>query len=218
MMLLKRSLQMMLVALLIFAALGCSQSQVGLSEAMKNGEYMLAEQLIENGANMNALNEQGLTPLQESIFRKDRKAARLLILWGANVNVNSGPQNYSPLHLAVLSADADLVWALLIAGADPNLTDSNDETPIFLAVRAGDKQVAEALIARGARINIEGPLGQYPLHIAARYGYTNLVRLFLARGADVNPRDDNEVTPYGIALDQNNLAVAEILKQAGGMQ
>jgi ankyrin repeat protein len=204
--------------MLIFAALGCSQSQMGFPEAMVNGEYMLAEQLIENGANLNEKNDQGLTPLQQAIFRKDRKAARLLIMWGANVNVNSGPQSYSPLHLAVLSGDEDLVWSLLIAGADPNLEDSNNETPIFLAVRAGDKQIAEALIARGARLNIEGPLGQYPLHIAARYGYTSLVRLFLARGADVNPRDDNEVTPYGIALDQNNLETAKVLKQAGGMK
>ncbi|MFW6303279.1 MAG: ankyrin repeat domain-containing protein [Candidatus Sumerlaeota bacterium] len=51
-----------------------------------------------------------------------------------------------------------------------------------------------------------------------RYNHTDCIRLLLARGADVNPRDNANVTPYGIAIMMNHEDTARMLDDAGGME
>ena len=123
--------------------------------------------MIERGADVNAKDWLGRTPLHEASAGHSSKAAAALIESGANVNaridharVDSG---MTPLHLAASgskrhsrSDDATRILAVLIEhGADINAKDSKGRTPLYMAWRRRD--TAPALIKYGARLEPAPP-------------------------------------------------------------
>ena len=92
----------------------------------------LAFFLIDNGADVDALDEQSSTPLLYAARYRRLDVLRRLLEKGANVNVIN---NYgkSALSFAALKGSEDYVRALLEAGADPRVTDGNNQTVLHLA-------------------------------------------------------------------------------------
>ncbi len=113
--------------------------------------------LIDKGANVNAKNNRGLTPLHglghwEDI---DVKIATLLIKYGADVNAQHDGSGV-PLHSAVFQDNVDLVKLLLENGANPNLANDVGDTPLHRAVHLNHKvAIAKLLIEHGADVNIK---------------------------------------------------------------
>ena len=130
--------------------------------------------LIENGADPNVADSDGLTPLQW--IAKDgqnenedlpTEMARLLIEGGAELNI-ANEDGATPLHLVVETGNLKLTKLLIDNGAELNVTDGNERTPLHFAVEAGAEvedeegyeeeeddliQVAQLLIDRGADID-----------------------------------------------------------------
>ena len=77
--------------------------------------------------------------------------ARALIDAGADKDDET--KNGSPLICAASHGDADVVRALLEAGANVELTDSPPETALRLAAAFGYPDIVDVLIAAGARVS-----------------------------------------------------------------
>jgi len=74
--------------------------------------------------------------------------ARLLLSYGANCNA-SCKKTY-PIHTAVAHCNAGVVKALIEAGAEVEVPNSNRKTPMMLAVLNRDKESEAQLLAAGA--------------------------------------------------------------------
>jgi len=88
------------------------------------------------------------------------------------------------LHLAVESADRDIVELLLNKGA--KLDEKDDEsgfTALHHAARLGNRNAAELLIAMGADLNAKDKQGHTPLYVAANHDY-KVAELLMSKGAD----------------------------------
>ena len=101
--------------------------------------------LLDNEANINALDNQGYTPLALSVRRNLMSAVKILLERGADVNLKNRYAN-TPLHLAIQPiSNIEIVELLLENGADVHIKDNNGNTPIDIAEEQGNKEIVELL-------------------------------------------------------------------------
>merc|ERR1712125_276882 len=82
----------------------------------------------------------------------------------------------TPLHLAVWNQNLEISRTLLIARANPNLGDNQNQTPLFFVNK---NDMCELLLERRARVDCINKQGQSPLHFAARSGLKEIIRTLL---------------------------------------
>ncbi|CAO1307752.1 unnamed protein product [Diamesa tonsa] len=85
----------------------------------KNDIGGLKAKLISFKGTVDFTDENGMTPLQHSCYKGNKEAVQLLIDLGADVNSGKHEYNYTTLHFAALSGNADVCMQLLLAGCNP---------------------------------------------------------------------------------------------------
>lgn len=196
-----------LIALaLLFIMMFSIQVHAGeLHDAVKNGDIVKVRQLLERGADVNARNENGTTPLHFAARYGNTDIAKLLIERGADVNAK---KEGTPLHWAIYHRNTDIAKLLIEKGADLNALDESYNTPIEEVVILGRIEVAKLLIEKGADINSM-------LNMAASSRYTDIAKLLIEKGADVNARDNGQRTPLHNTAFSGNTDMAKLLMEKG---
>lgn len=144
----------------------------------------LAKRLIAKGAELDATNNSGDTPLFTAAAGQT-DVARVLLEAGAEVNAKT-KQQQTPLRWAVERAPAELVSLLLASNADPSIARDDGTTPLHAAAIRGDPQIVRLLIAKKPGLETTDRNGQTPL-MRARNAET--LRLLAEAGADVGAKD-----------------------------
>jgi ankyrin repeat protein len=85
--------------------------------SIENRRYEITQYLLCNGADPNAINVRGETPIYKAIEYGDIKSISLLLQHQANVKINNNSQNMSPLSLAITMGNIDIVKLLVSNGA-----------------------------------------------------------------------------------------------------
>lgn len=135
--------------------------------------------LLDAGANPNILSKNEANPLH---YCNNKEVAELLIAAGANVN-NRDNYDCTPLHACL---NADVCRALLAAGADVNARDIYGYTPLHLS---DDPEISRLLIQAGANVNDTNNYGTDILNSASVRGATEAVRVLLENGAVIKNAD-----------------------------
>jgi ankyrin repeat protein len=159
-----------------------------LAGLIQAGNRDAALKRIAAGADVNAAQGDGTTPLHWAVYRIDADLARALLERGAKPDVLN---NYgsSPLAEAVKVANARLVGMLLDAGSNAEVPNQEGQTALMLAARTGSLEVAELLVHHGANVNaLEKWRGQTALMWAADAHSAELTRFLIDHKADVNAR------------------------------
>src|SRR5215510_2292300 len=170
------------------------------------------QSLIDKGADVNAKNRRGSTPLHWAIH--DEAKVRLLLAKGANVNARQA-QGRTPLYLAAMLGNGVPTLRLLLSkGADPNLAAVNGQTPLMMAAR-GDVEAAQLLIEKGADVNAKDGAGETALMSACTGGNARAVQLLIERGADVKVTSKRNETALGFAATSGVQASVELLLAKG---
>ena len=115
--------------------------------------------LIINGADINAKNRSGSTPLHWAVSRNKASIAKLLIEFGANIDSADNMGN-TPLHFAINSKE-ELILLLIRSGANVNATNNNGSTPIIEALLKNNNTHSKYLLLAGAE-NIKNNAGVSP--------------------------------------------------------
>lgn len=119
---------------------GCRSERPVLVEACEWGNHSIIQMLIANGADVNAVSDEGYTPLTVSAKRKDFELLQLLLDAGADVNhtisiclarnlslgweatnsVSRTGRIKTPLMVATINGDLEMIDWILSIGGDPN--------------------------------------------------------------------------------------------------
>ena len=206
--------------------------------AAKNGQTDVVAYFIDRGANVDARDHDGLTPLRYAGVA----VAALLLEHGADIDARDrwnrtalwtavdrgrqaeamlllrhGPALDGALHRAVANRDADLVTALLEAGAGPEEPDEDGWLPLHRATLKRTPTIIRLLIARGA--SVDGPTldasAHTALQLAALDGDVEMSALLLAEGAHVEGRDARGRTALHAAAAGHVEVARLLLGQAG---
>jgi ankyrin repeat protein/mono/diheme cytochrome c family protein len=171
------------------------------------------ELLIDKGADVNAKNRRGSTPLHWAIH--DKAKVRLLLSKGAAVNARQA-QGRTPLYLTAMLGDGVPIMRLLFsAGADPNLASANGQTPLMMASSRGNVEGIQLLIERGAQVNAKDGAGETALMFACTSGSEGAVGLLIEKGADVRVKSKRNETAVGFAATSGVQASVELLLAKG---
>jgi ankyrin repeat protein len=134
----------------------------------------LFAEALKNGANPNARNAKGDTPLMLALRRNDLNAAVILIKAGSSLFV-SNADNISPL--SVIFTMEPGARNKLFAAAGVNNSDFTGETLLHYAVRANNKDAVADLISLGADRGAQNRKGETPLDLAQAKGYQEIASL-----------------------------------------
>ena len=168
--------------------------------------------LLERGADVNAKNRRGSSPLHWAVH--DQAKVRLLLSRGATVNMRQN-EGRTPLFLAASLANSSTLRVLLEKGADPNIASANGVTPLMAAAARGNAEMLRLLLDAEAMVDAKSGAGETALMLAAGDGDSAAVALLLARGADARARSKRNETALGNAATAGVEQTVRLLLDAG---
>ena len=202
-----------LLCLLAFAGLNTAfaGSYEDFFQAVKRDDVQAAQRLLARGFDANTLDPQGQSGLANALREPSPKVAQLLIDWPqTNLNAQS-PQGESPLMLAAIKGELELVQKMIKKGADVNKT---GWTPLHYAASTGQVDIMRVLLENHAYIDAESPNGSTPLMMASMYGTQAATQLLLDEGADPLLKNQQGLTALQFAESANRPDAAAMLENA----
>jgi ankyrin repeat protein len=139
------------------------RGQTLLHDAALVGEAEVAAVLIHSGADADAKEEYGHTPLYRA---STGDVARVLLAAGASADVASGPTQGTALHQASRRGYISVVQALVEHGATIDALDAKGQTPLRRAVNCRQLQLVRLLVRHGADPHLADRRGVTPIDIA----------------------------------------------------
>ena len=127
---------------------------ISIHEAAGEGNIEAVKQHLAAGTDVNAKDEDGLTPLHEAAGGGQKEITELLIAKGADVNANT-PDGLTVFFAAILGANKEIIEMLIAKGADVNVRGFGGMTPLNMADDEGEKEIAALLRKHGGKTGEE---------------------------------------------------------------
>ena len=204
------------------------EASPSLHAAAEAGQVEVAELLLSQGANVNAVidsdeGRKGWTALHIAAARGDADMASLLISHKANVDavaqVDEKGDGLCPLHLAARNGEPATAELLLAKGADIEARAPGGWTAFHLAAFGNFVSVAIVLQDHADLSQAQNPYNlMRPLHVAARNGRQEMVEYLLLLEVDLNPRNKMGRTPTQEAIIKGHEDLAAYMKDMGGIE
>ncbi|XP_077592024.1 ankyrin repeat domain-containing protein 27 isoform X3 [Stigmatopora nigra] len=127
-------------------------------------------------------------------------------------------RGYTPLHVAAICGQAQLIDLLVSKGAPVNATDYHTLTPLHLACQKGYQGVTLLLLHYKADADAQDNNGNTPLHLACMYGHEDCVKALVYydfQTCCLDLRNDKGDTPLHLASRWGYESIIQVLLENG---
>jgi uncharacterized protein len=168
--------------------------QVRLAGAISKNNIQNIELLIQEGADVNFVGKQGMTPLFWALQRDYLEGFRVLLDSGGDPNLvvdrGEGLGRLSVMQLVAIMDDSEFLLAALENNGNPDaLLSSGNRTLLYYTILHNKEENLKILLHAGASIDWKDSSGKTPLLRAAAIKNYNLVYILLEFGADPSIKD-----------------------------
>jgi ankyrin repeat protein len=179
------------------------------------GSSAITKLLLDQGADINALDGAYSNALHAASHEGHEAVARLLLDHGADANVHI-KECGSALQVAAARGHKAIVQLLINAGADINSRDGYFGNALQAASAQGYEEIVSIILDAGAYVDMQGGSHGSALRAAIAGSHETTVELLLARGASAG-LDDRMKGPVHHAVDmvQCKPALVSLLQQYG---
>ena len=133
------------------------------------------------------------------------------------INSHGPPFDYTPLHMAILGCQHEMLEWLIHNGADVDLPDARGETPLCLAYCKDNVDAITVLLAHGADSDTRDLEGNTPLMRSIRSGSQEQLELLIKHGADVNAVNIRMESSLHLAVATMKILKVELLLEHGAV-
>lgn len=186
-----------------------------LMSASMNGHDKIVQLLINAGAIINLINDNGFTPINAAAGEGHTETVRVLLEAGADINI---PNIYgcTPLNSAASENHHSIVQLLIDSKkCDINGTNIYGWSSLKLAASEGHEEVVRILLDNNARVDICDEEGFSPLHASAKEGHATITEMLIDAGADINHMSARAWTPLNSAVSEDKWETTKVLLEAG---
>lgn len=215
------------IVLVFLALAGAAQAQTapseaevadysGLHRAAATGDAAEILRLAGDGADLEARDDAGRTPVHVAAFVSSEAALEALAKAGADMNALDG-EAYDAVTIAAVADDPELMSLALTLGNRPDLVTSRwDGTALIAAAHLGHDEVVRRLIASGAPLDHVNNLGWTALIEAVVLGdggprHQAVVKALVEAGADRGITDRDGQTPLQLAEARGYAEIARLI-------
>jgi ankyrin repeat protein len=184
-----------------------AESLPGITLSIYSGQPQIVTWLIEQGADLNTMDELASTALMAASHRGHAACVRALIEAGADVRA----ENQFMMQAIQEAANAEVASLLVNAGAEIDTIDGTGRWLLRNAAEDGNLAFVQALLKMGARADTNS-IGETALHSATWNDHLGVMRVLLDAGADPNAADVDRWTPLNRAWSVEG---ARLLLEAG---
>jgi ankyrin repeat protein len=205
------------IAAVVLVGCGNPEGDRALFDAVSEENINALKQAIANGANINAKDKGGATPLDYTLvkaFRLKYSSAQ------KNINttiINTEIATYIRNHGGESGASDSIVVAALVGdiravtkhledGVELNEKIGDKFTPLQVAAKEGHRKIVELLVSNGADADVG-----IPLIGAIRRDHKEIVEVLIANKADTNAREDDGRTALHYAAMKGREEIVKLL-------
>lgn len=192
-----------------------------LLSACKKGHIDGMNQLIEQGADINAAGDRGITPLMIACLNEHDNVVENLLSMGACVNAVD-QNGLSALWFACLTnREITIIDRLINADANVNVADQEGNTLLMVASVLRVKEIFNKLIEAGADRNgcieelMRKTIMPHEMIRACKNGQIDYLNRMIKDGHDVNSTEYGEHTPLTAACAEGQEQIVSRLIEAG---
>ena len=188
--------------------------------AVKGKRSFVIKLLLKQGADVNAKDEDGCTPLHRASNKGFPEIVKLLIKNGADVNATD--KDWTPLHQAALWDRIDIVKVLIENGADPFIKNKYGKIALDLckdkAIREQLKKYMEdyeSILEEITKEKEYSVFGEPLLDATYNSDLIEVKKCVFSGKYNIDVQDDKGYTPLMYAIMNHNLNVVQFLVEHG---
>ncbi|KAK4880295.1 hypothetical protein RN001_008441 [Aquatica leii] len=192
--------------------LDCGNGNSCLHYSAENDATEIFTWVANKFGNIDAVNEDGNTPLMLALKSNNNMIVEALLERGANTGIVN-KDGCSCIHYSLRDTST---LSLFINADNINQKNKSGLAPIMIALNDHYNECVTMLLEHGADPFVEDNDGNTCLHLAATYEEVDLFKTFLEKGIDVNKLNKNGDNSLQVAIEHGKMKIAKIILDMGG--
>jgi ankyrin repeat protein len=183
--------------------------------AVKWNRSVLVKFLLDNGADANIKNRDGVSPY--SLALDENKRTFISMIEKSNVSVDADSDDMDAAFMRACRNGRRGAAEMLIKSGNIDITYVDDwgRTPLHYIAGMGSIALAKFALENGVDVNYTDNRGETALHFAANANHNEVFKLLLANGADSSVADESGVLPIHLVVNRGQHAMLKMLLENG---